>query len=131
MISTTPRRAAGFALTLTAAVFGLTGCGGDSGYQTQPPQPTEPTISQASVDELCGILDGQKGTWKALGPRVARVAFTGAMKLWTVNDTVANAAIAYNRNIVDTVTIDTCPRVRDATLASLDVPDLKVALGGF
>ena len=31
MISTTPRRAAGFALTLTAAVFGLTGCGGDSG----------------------------------------------------------------------------------------------------
>ena len=53
------------------------------------------------------------------------------MTLWTVNDTVANAAIAYNRNIVDTVTIDTCPRVREATLASLDVPDLKVALGGF
>ncbi|TCJ95232.1 hypothetical protein [Nocardia alba] len=131
MISTTPRRAAGLALMLTGAALGLTGCGGNSGYQTQPPQPTEPTISQASVRELCGILDGQKGTWKALGPQVARVAFTGAIRLWTVNDTVANAAIAYNRHIVDTVTIQTCPRVRDATLASLEVPDIEVALGGF
>ncbi|WP_446222869.1 hypothetical protein ACTWPB_24385 [Nocardia sp. IBHARD005] len=131
MISTPPRRAAGFALVLAAAALGLTGCGKDSGYQTQPYQPTEPTISQASVQELCGILDGQKGTWKALGPKVARVAFTGAMKLWTVNDTVANAAISFNRRIVDTVTIRTCPRVRDATVKVLDVPDLKAALGGF
>ncbi|MGY0499979.1 hypothetical protein ACWZHB_15950 [Nocardia sp. FBN12] len=130
MISTPPRRATGLALVLSAAALGLTGCG-ESGYETQPPHPTEPTISQASVQELCGILDGQKGTWKALGPPVARVAFTGAMKLWTVNDTVANAAISYNRRIVDTVTIRTCPQVRDATMKSLDVPDLKAALGGF
>lgn len=131
MIPTPPRRAAGFALALTAAALGLTGCGNDSGYQTQPPYPTEPTIAQDSVQELCGILDGQKGTWKALGPQVARVGFTGAVRLWTVNDTVANAAISYNRRIVDTVTLRTCPQVRDATIASLDVPDLKTALGGF
>ncbi|WP_410872343.1 hypothetical protein [Nocardia sp. A7] len=131
MISTPPRRLGGFAMALVAATLGLSGCGKESGYQTQPPQPTEPTISQASVQDLCGILDGQKGTWKALGPRVARVAFTGAVRLWTVNDTVANAAISYNRRIVDTVTIRTCPQVRDATVKALDVPDLKAALGGF
>ncbi|MFD3744285.1 hypothetical protein [Nocardia sp. NPDC058633] len=131
MISTLPRRSAGLVLVLAAASLGLTGCGNDSGYQTEPPFPTEPTISQGSVEQLCGILDGQKGTWKALGPRVARVAFTGAVRLWTVNDTVANAAISYDRHIVDTVTIRTCPRVRDATVESLDVPDLKTALGGF
>ncbi|WP_316575273.1 hypothetical protein [Nocardia canadensis] len=123
------RVAALFVLTVTA--LGLSGCGDDSGYGDAGPVPTEPTISQASVDELCGILDGQQGTWKALGPRVARVAFTGAMKLWTVQDTTANAALSWNRHIVDTVTTQTCPVVRDDTLVVLDVPDLKAALGGF
>ncbi|WP_278264353.1 hypothetical protein [Nocardia sp. AG03] len=121
----------GLVLVLAAAALGLTGCGKESGYETEPPQPTEPTISQASVDELCGILDGQKGTWKALGPEVARVAFTGAMKLWTVQDTVANAALSYDRDVVDTVTGRTCPVVRVDTLAVLAVPTLRTALGGF
>lgn len=124
-------RTAGVLLVLTATTLGLSGCGGDSGYEIVGPAPAEPTISQASVDELCGILDGQKGTWKALGPPVARVAFTGAMKLWTVQDPVANAAISWNRHIVDTVTTRTCPEVRTATLKVLDQPDLKTAIGGF
>ncbi|MFE6921343.1 hypothetical protein ACFVAV_09890 [Nocardia sp. NPDC057663] len=124
-------RVAGVLLVLAAATLGPSGCGNDSGYDDVGPTPTEPTISQASVDELCGILGGQKGTWKALGPQVARVAFTGAMELWTVQDPVANAAIAWNRHIVDTVTTRTCPEVRTDTLTVLDLPDLKTAIGGF
>ncbi|MFI5498506.1 hypothetical protein ACIA5E_05515 [Nocardia asteroides] len=124
-------RSTGLLLVLATTALGISGCGNDSGYDDAGPTPTEPTISQPSVDELCGILDGQKGTWHALGPRVARVAFTGAMKLWTVQDTVANSAISWNRHIVDTVTTQTCPVVRDETLVVLDVPDLKTALGGF
>ncbi|MGW4631890.1 hypothetical protein [Nocardia sp. NPDC004415] len=129
MRSTAPRY--GLVLVLAAAALGLTGCGKESGYETEPPAPTEPAISQASVDELCGILGGQRGTWRALGPEVARVAFTGAMKLWTVQDTVANAALSYNRNVVDTVTDRTCPVIRADTLAVLAVPTLRTALGGF
>lgn len=133
MRSTVPRRGrtASALLVLAVTALGPSGCGNDSSYEDAGPVPTEPTISQASVDELCGILDGQQGTWKALGPAVARVAFTGAMKLWTVQDTVANAALSWNRHIVDTVTTQTCPVVRTDTLVVLDVPDLKAALGGF
>ncbi|MFE3543357.1 hypothetical protein ACFXK0_10315 [Nocardia sp. NPDC059177] len=129
MRPTAPRYA--LVLALAAAALGLSGCGEESGYETEPPAPSEPTISPASVEELCGILDGQKGTWKALGPPVARVAFTGAMRLWTVQDTVANAALSYNRDIVDIVTVRTCPVVRDHMLTVLAIPDLRAALGGF
>ncbi|MFC4128824.1 hypothetical protein [Nocardia rhizosphaerae] len=117
-------------LLAVAAASGLSGCGGDSGYE-QGPAPTEPTISQATVDELCGILDTQQGTWHAIGPPVARVAFLGAMRLWAVRDLTANAAISYDNGIVDTVTIRSCPEVRTDTLAVLDVPDIRTALGGF
>ncbi|MGM7643678.1 hypothetical protein ACSVDM_02155 [Nocardia sp. JW2] len=126
----TRRRHAATLLLLPVAGITLAGCGGDSGYETGP-EPIEPTISQPTVDSLCSILDAQQGTWKALGPEVAHVAFSGAMTLWTQRDTTANAAIAYDRYIVDTVTQRSCPEVRRETLAVIDYPDLKTALNGF
>ncbi|MDO3646827.1 hypothetical protein [Nocardia mangyaensis] len=132
MRSTTPHRGRITGVLLVLAVtLGLSGCGDDSGYQTQEPQPSEPTISQETVNDLCGILDAQKGTWKAIGPPVARVAFLGSVRLWTVRDGVAGAAIAYDPHIVDTVTERTCPEVRTATLVVLDQPDMKTAIAGF
>ncbi|MFD3508255.1 hypothetical protein [Nocardia sp. NPDC058666] len=130
MVSISPRRTTGLALVLSAAALGLTGCGKE-GFQTEPVPAPPTTISVVAADRLCGIFDAQKGTWKALGPQVAQVAFTGVMKLWTIDDTVAGAAVAYNRRIVDTATMRACPRVRSAVLKALEVPDLRAALGGF
>lgn len=133
MRSTVPRRrrVTGTLLVLTVTALGLSGCGRDSGYETEPPHPSEPVLAQETVNDLCGILDAQKGTWRAIGPSVAQVAFIGAMRLWTVRDGTANAAISYNRSIVDIVTDQTCPEVREATLDVLDQPDLRTALAGF
>ncbi|MFD3706195.1 hypothetical protein ACFWUP_23900 [Nocardia sp. NPDC058658] len=130
MISISPHRATGLALVLTAAALGLTGCGKE-GYQTEPVPPPPTTISAEAAGRLCGILDGQKGTWKSLGPQVAQVAFTGVMNLWTIDDTVAGAAVAYNRDLVDTATTRACPQVRSAVLKTLGVPEFRAALGGF
>ncbi|MFE1592336.1 hypothetical protein [Nocardia sp. NPDC058705] len=130
MVSISPHRTTGLVLVLTAAALGLTGCGKE-GFQTEPVPPPVTTVSAAAAGELCGILDGQKGTWKALGPQVAQVAFTGVMNLWTIDDTVAGAAVAHDRRIVDTTTTRACPQVRSAVLKVLGVPDLRSALGGF
>ncbi|MFC4373729.1 hypothetical protein ACFO5K_06405 [Nocardia halotolerans] len=128
MRSTRRRQAA--VLLLVPAVLALAGCG-NSGYETEDPPATVTTVSQPTVRELCGMLDSQKGTWRALGPEVANVAFLGAVRLWTVRDTAANAAIAHDSRIVDTVTGRSCPEVRSDTLAVLDVVDLETALIGF
>ncbi|KAF0847335.1 hypothetical protein [Nocardia caishijiensis] len=130
MRSTKRRHAAALLLLPVAATLTLAGCGGDSGYETGP-EPTEPTMSQPTVDSLCSILDSQQGTWKALGPEVGRVAFNGVMRLWALRDTTANAAISYDRYVVDDVTGRSCPEVRTDTLAVLDYPDMKTALNGF
>ncbi|MFC6012320.1 hypothetical protein [Nocardia lasii] len=130
MARISPHRRAKVAVVVAVAALGLTGCG-RGGYQTEPVPAPPTTISPAAVGELCSIFNTQKGTWKALGPQVAQVAFTGVMRLWTIQDTVAGAAVAYNRNIVDTATSRACPRVRTAVLGVLDVASLRVALNGF
>ncbi|GGK38514.1 hypothetical protein [Nocardia camponoti] len=124
------RQAAAMSLTAVVLMSGLAGCA-KKGFETEPPAPTEPVISTASVNEVCGIFAGQKGTWKAIGPSVARVAFLGAVRLWTTLDLTANAAIAYNRGIVDERTSEQCPEVRAATLSVLNVSKLETVLNAF
>ncbi|MGI5219635.1 hypothetical protein [Nocardia sp. CA-290969] len=67
-------------------------------------------------------------TW---GPVAARVAFNGTVQNWAARNDGLNDEVLQDTGLVDTVTTQTCPDVRDRALEALDAETLAAALAGF
>ncbi|MFE3446147.1 hypothetical protein ACFXNW_24225 [Nocardia sp. NPDC059180] len=93
--------------------------------------PAVDEVSPAAADQLCDMMRADIGTWQDQGSTVARVTFNGTVHNWAAQNEGINVVIIRDRSIVDTVTIQNCPEVRDQALDALDLSDLASGLAGF
>ena len=98
----------------------------------QDPGPTEaPMIGAEASTQLCDALRADVGNWQSEGTAVARTSFNGAVHNWALRNGAINISLARHREVLDMVTLEQCPDVRDQVIHTLDVPDLASGLAGF
>ncbi|WP_410873139.1 hypothetical protein [Nocardia sp. A7] len=95
-----------------------------------PSAANAPEISDEAAKHLCEMMAPDLDTWRAQGATVARVSFNGTVQNWAVRSGGINVAVARNREVIDTVTKQHCPDVREQAIQAFDVPDLASALVG-
>ncbi|WP_040835003.1 hypothetical protein [Nocardia brevicatena] len=139
----TPRLALLTAALLVGAI--ATGCsdnndnGSEAAPSTSNPLPTltmspeaeDDTITPEASRQLCDMIGTEIDNWHDQGPIVARVSFNGTVQNWAARNNGLNDEVIADNSIIDTVTTQTCPDVRNQALGVLDVPDLASALVGF
>ncbi|MCP2317806.1 hypothetical protein APR12_003159 [Nocardia amikacinitolerans] len=134
-----------------AASIVLTGCGdnGDDAAQdtttpmtTLPMTTTQPTttpatsptngaeISSEASQQLCDMIEPELDNWRDQGSTIAKTTFNGTVQNWAARNELTDDVVQ-DKTIVDTVTTQTCPDVRQQALEVLEVPDLASALVGF
>ncbi|MFC6010390.1 hypothetical protein [Nocardia lasii] len=95
-----------------------------------PSSAAAPEISDAAAQHLCEMIAPDIDNWRAQGTTLGRVTFNGTVQNWAARNGGVNVAVARNREVIDTVTQQHCPQVRDQVLQVLEVPDLASALAG-
>lgn len=98
---------------------------------TTSPEAEDDTITPEASRQLCDMIGTEIDNWHDQGPIMARVSFNGTVQNWAARNNGLNDEIIADNSIVDTVTTQTCPDVRNQALGALDVPDLASALVGF
>ncbi|MDO3646334.1 hypothetical protein [Nocardia mangyaensis] len=125
------RRLAGAVLI---GVLALTGCATSTEAPDPglPPVPADsPEVSDEAAAHLCDMIAPELDNWRTQGTAVARVSFNGTVHNWAARSGGINAAVTRNRAVIDTVTSQHCPEVREQAIQILEVPDLASALAGF
>lgn len=96
------------------------------------PGPTEtPVIGPDATVALCDALRGDVGTWQTQDTTAAKVGFNGTVHSWALRHGAVNLSVANHREVIDSVTAEKCPEVRDQVVAALGTPDLATGLAGF
>lgn len=90
-----------------------------------------PVISAEAAKQLCDMIEPEIDNWREQGPTVAKVTFNGTVQNWAARNEGLNDDVIRNKGIVDEVTTQTCPEVRDQALEVLEVSELADALLGF
>ncbi|WP_280239068.1 hypothetical protein [Nocardia abscessus] len=95
---------------------------------TSPTEGAEVTAEAAR--QLCDMIRPELDNWRDQGSTVAKVSFNGTVQNWAARNELTDDVIK-DKTIVDTVTTQTCPDVRQQALEVLDIPDLATGLVGF
>lgn len=102
---------------------------------TDAPSTTAPVAADGITDQqkqqLCSDLGEQLQEWRIQGPTLGRGGLNIVVQTWAAQSGVINLQVVQNRAIVDDITIENCPDVRDEAMRSLDIPDLASGLVGF
>ncbi|MFE3546378.1 hypothetical protein ACFXK0_25740 [Nocardia sp. NPDC059177] len=118
-------------VTLAGATLIACGTSTDPIGPTLPSTAESPQISAGAATQLCDMMRAEIGNWQQQGTTVARVSFNGTVHNWALRNGAVNAAITRNREVIDTVTTENCPDVRDQAIAAFGTDDLASALAGF
>ncbi|MBC7302740.1 MAG: hypothetical protein H5T78_17570 [Nocardia sp.] len=95
-----------------------------------PSASNAPEISDEAAVHLCEMMAPELDNWRAQGSTVARVSFNATVQNWAVRSGGINVAVVRHREVIDTVTQQHCPDVREQAVQALEVPDLASALAG-
>lgn len=140
------RRAAVSLVAAAAVVGSIAACSTDStttgssssltSTTTAAPTTTAETsaaggITDQQKQQLCTDLGEQLQEWRIQGPTLGRGGLNIVVQTWAAQSGVINLQVVQNRAIVDDITIENCPDVRDEAMRSLDIPDLASGLVGF
>ncbi|MFD6161127.1 hypothetical protein ACFWF7_13875 [Nocardia sp. NPDC060256] len=88
-------------------------------------------ISAAAAKQLCDMMRPDIDKWRTDGAAVGRVSFNGTVHDWAARNGGLNGAVLKDRGVVDQITTQHCPDVRQQALGALDTDDLASALVGF
>ncbi len=114
-----------------------TGSSSDLAPTSTPATPTTTQVDPADAitaeqrQQLCSDLSEQLQEWRIQGPTLGRGGLNIVVQTWAAQSGVINLQIVQNRSIVDDITIEDCPDVREEAMRSLDIPDLASGLVGF
>ncbi|MFE9576922.1 hypothetical protein ACFYO1_11105 [Nocardia sp. NPDC006044] len=96
----------------------------------QVPNP-DGQISGAAAKQLCDMMRPNLDKWRTEGAALGRVAFNGTVHNWAARNGGLNDTVLKDRGVVDQITTQNCPDVRQQALEALDTSDLASALVGF
>ncbi|WP_433655330.1 hypothetical protein ACQPW1_31140 [Nocardia sp. CA-128927] len=96
----------------------------------QVPNP-DAQISEAAAKQLCDMMRPDIDKWRTEGAAIGRVAFNGTVHNWAARSGGLNDTVLKDRGVVDQITTQHCPDVRQQALEALDTSDLASALVGF
>ncbi|MEV6558702.1 hypothetical protein AB0M22_23525 [Nocardia sp. NPDC051756] len=96
----------------------------------QVPNP-DGQISSAAAKQLCDMMRPDLDKWRTEGAALGRVAFNGTVHNWAARNGGLNDTVLRDRGVVDQITTQNCPDVRQQALEALDTSDLASALVGF
>lgn len=99
--------------------------------QTSTTRSEAPAISPEAAQQLCDMIEPEIDNWREQGPTVAKVTFNGTVQNWAARNNGLNDDVIRDKSIIDQVTTQTCPQVRQQALEVLEVPELADALLGF
>lgn len=88
-------------------------------------------ITEQQRQQLCTDLGEQLQEWRIQGPTLGRGGLNIVVQTWAAQSGVINLQVVQNRSIVDDITVEVCPDVREEAMRSLDIPDLASGLVGF
>ncbi|HLS79251.1 MAG TPA: hypothetical protein VK083_20920 [Nocardia sp.] len=132
-------------LAAALAVAGtLSACGssGDPGHTAHTGTPTSqttatasptttakpgPTVSDAAAQSLCDAIRPELSNFRVQGPTLGRVGMNLIVHPWGLQHGID---VLNNKSVVDTVTSQTCPEVRQEAIEALEVPDLASVIVG-
>ncbi|WP_406276086.1 hypothetical protein OH799_04525 [Nocardia sp. NBC_00881] len=127
----------------------LVGCADDKDVDSPPTSPTDATVSitmptpsssqvpntdeitPEAAKQLCDMIRPEIDRWRGQGPTVGKVSFNGTVHNWAARNGGLNDTVVRDRSVVDAITTQNCPDVRQQALEALDIPDLASGLAGF
>ncbi|WP_406230657.1 hypothetical protein [Nocardia sp. NBC_01009] len=93
--------------------------------------PNTDEITPAAATQLCDMIRPEAGTWRDEGTMLGKISFNGTVHNWAARNGGLNDVVIADRKIIDTITLEHCPDVRQQVLDALDIPDLASGLAGF
>lgn len=126
----------------------LAGCSDDNNPDPLPTTPTDTTISISvpaessevpdtdritpeAAQQLCDMIRPEIDNWRDQGHVLGRVSFNGTVHNWAARNGGLNDTVVRDRGIVDTITTQHCPDVRQQAIDALGISDLASGLAGF
>lgn len=96
----------------------------------QVPNP-DAQLTGAAAKQLCDMMRPDLDKWRTEGAALGRVAFNGTVHNWAARNGGLNDTVLKDRGVIDQITTQNCPDVRQQALEALDTSDLASALVGF
>ncbi|MFF3223984.1 hypothetical protein ACFYV7_14420 [Nocardia suismassiliense] len=96
----------------------------------QVPDPDD-QVSDAAAKQLCDMMRPDIDKWRTEGAALGRVAFNGTVHNWAARNGGLNDTVLKDNGVIDKITTQHCPDVRQQALEVLDTSDLAGALAGF
>lgn len=129
--------AAAFAVTATVSACGSSGdpdptahtATSTSATTAKPTATTqaEPTVSDTAAQSLCDAIRPELSNFRVQGPTLGRVGMNLIVHPWGLQNGID---VLNHKSVVDTVTMKTCPEVRQEAIEALEVPDLATVIVG-
>lgn len=91
----------------------------------------EDKVTPEAARQLCDMIAPEIDNWRDQGTVLGKVSFNGTVQNWAARNQGLNDEVIRDKSIIDDVTTETCPDVRDQATKVLEVPDLASALAGF
>ncbi|WP_330232160.1 hypothetical protein OHA40_06510 [Nocardia sp. NBC_00508] len=90
--------------------------------------PASPEITPAAAKNLCDMMRPELSNWRVQGPTLGKIGLNAMVHEWALTNGAINAAVLADKPIIDRVTTQSCPDVRQQAIEALAIPDLASGL---
>ncbi|WP_040789927.1 hypothetical protein [Nocardia paucivorans] len=104
------------------------GTGVSSSPQTSSAPETSAQVSEQAARNLCDMMRPELSNWRVQGPTIGRVGLNAMVHEWALTNGAINGQVLADKPLVDRVTTEACPDVRQEAIEALDLPDLASGL---
>lgn len=124
-----------------AVVLTACGSGGEAGPESTTADSSTTSSSETSAvpgtplevpataaKNLCDMMRPELSNWRIQGPTIGRVGLNAMVHEWALTNGAINARVLADKPVVDRVTTEVCPDVRQQAIEALNLPDLASGL---
>lgn len=89
---------------------------------------TQIEVPATAAKNLCDMMRPELSNWRIQGPTIGRVGLNAMVHEWALTNGAINARVLADKPVVDRVTTEACPDVRQQAIEALNLPDLASGL---